>query len=289
MTTSVTTRSIAPAAARPRAAAPPAGRSWRPRCSPCRRRTRSTRLRTAARPRRPASSRRRRGGAAGGATAGRRRGRAVGDGQVDLERGSSPGSRVDLDVPAATGVAMPCTVASPSPVPRPDLLRREERLEECAAGLGVDARPRVADGEAHVAPGGRPGCCWARRPRPADARAPRSSASPPVGIASRALTARLTMHLLDLPAVGDARAAGPRRRAARRDVLADQPRAASASASCDDRAEVERARPQHLLAAEREQLAGQLRGPLGGAQDLVEVVGARAVADLRAERARRSR
>ena len=83
---------------------------------------------------------------------------------------------------------------------------------------------------------------------------------PPSGIASRALTARLSDHLLDLAGVGhDAAERGvelePERDRARR-----RARRSMLPMLVHDRVEVDEPRLQHLLAAEREQLARQRRG-----------------------------
>ena len=47
---------------------------------------------------------------------------------------------------------MPKTVESPSPVPLPWLLGREERLEDAGLRLRVHARAGVGDREHHVRP-----------------------------------------------------------------------------------------------------------------------------------------
>ena len=94
--------------------------------------------------------------------------------------------------------------------------------------------------------------------------------SPPSGIASRAFTARLSEHLLELVRVG---VHGVQRRLERRDeleVLADQPRQHRRDA-LDDVVELEDARLQYLAAAESEQLARQDRGAFCRGRDLVEL------------------
>ena len=93
---------------------------------------------------------------------------------------------------------------------------------------------------------------------------------PPPGIASRALTARLTITCSSW--VGSARIAAEARVEHRHelDVLADQPAQHRVHVG-DDGVQVEHARLQHLPAAEREQLAGERCGARRGLLDLLGV------------------
>ena len=94
---------------------------------------------------------------------------------------------------------------------------------------------------------------------------------PPCGIASRALTARLTRTCSIWP--GSASTGG---RSAARSVISStcspRVRISSCSTLSDHVVEVEHARLDHLLAGEREQLVGEPGGPLGGLLDLRDVV-----------------
>ena len=93
---------------------------------------------------------------------------------------------------------------------------------------------------------------------------------PPSGIASLALTARLTITCSIWP--GSARTV-PRsgaRKELELDVIAEQPLEEPADIG-EHLVQVERARLQHLPPAEREQLLRQLGGAVGGALDLAEV------------------
>ena len=97
---------------------------------------------------------------------------------------------------------------------------------------------------------------------------------PPRGMASRALTARFTITCSIWPGIGLHR---HQRAAAERDdqldVLADEPRGACVSMSPTTIVEVEHARLEDLLAAEDEQLPGEVGRPLGGQLDLARPVG----------------
>ena len=124
-------------------------------------------------------------------------------------------------------------------------------------------------------PGRRPTCC---RANPSSSRTkPVSSVSrPPRGIASRALTARLTIICSSW--------AGIRPDAARRrieaggegDVLADEA-AQHRLHAADDLVQVDDARLHHLLPAEGEELPGEGGGPVRRLLDQLDVAAERAL------------
>ena len=82
-------------------------------------------------------------------------------------------------------------------------------------------------------------------------------------------------HLFELAAVG-AHAAAGLDRGRQLDVVAEEPRE-QALELADDLAQIEHLRQEHLMAAEREQLARERGGAIGGAHDLERVLAARVV------------
>ena len=171
----------------------------------------------------------------------RRRARPAAAGSRTVNVEPSPGSRADVDAPARLGDD-PVHGREPEAGAEPDVLGREERLEDALEHGGLDARAGVAR-----PPAARGSPC-----------APVSIASvPPSGIASRALIARLITTCSSCArsaSTGGRLVAGEHRDL---DVLADQP-PEHRHQPARDLVEVEQDRLEHLPAREREQLAGEL-------------------------------
>ena len=143
---------------------------------------------------------------------------------------------------------MPCTIASPMPLPLPDFLGGEERLEHALQHLGRDARAGVAHGELdEVAAGSR--LRQRRAHRPACVRRPHADAGSAAVAAHRVarIDAQVEQHLLDLHRVEPAPRGtsvvelGVAARASTRQRRAQQLAAPRAPAAPGDRARARRA------------------------------------------------
>ena len=166
-----------------------------------------------------------------------------------------PGTESISTVPPAS-VMIPWTVASPSPVPSP---------ASFVVKKGSKARSRTSAGMPV------PSSLTVRRTPASVPETPMESV-PPAGIASRALTARLTRTCSSCATVGQHRhEVGADARSAARSAR-QRARSSSRSRSRDEDADVEDLGLDDLPPAEHQELARERGGPVGGAADLVDVV-----------------
>src|SRR2546425_735978 len=211
----------------------------------------------------------------GGGGCGQLLGRLVYPRQVDFDRGPPPRLRIQPDVAAAL---LHDAVHRREPEPRALalFLRGEERLEDPRLRGGVHADARVRDGEHYVGAGSHGpvlervalvelGVC----------RFDRELAAPRHRVAG--VHDQVHDHLLQLARVGPDGPQVGRQRGLERHVRPDQP-AQHVVDACDHAVQVEHPRGEDLPAAEGEQLAGERRGPLRGAENLLDVVAARVFA-----------
>src|SRR2546425_258429 len=211
----------------------------------------------------------------GGGGCGQLLGRLVYPRQVDFDRGPPPRLRIQPDVAAAL---LHDAVHRREPEPRALalFLRGEERLEDPRLRGGVHADARVRDGEHYVGAGSHGpvlervalvelGVC----------RFDRELAAPRHRVAG--VHDQVHDHLLQLARVGPDGPQVGRQRGLERHVRPAQP-AQHVVDACDHAVQVEHPRGEDLPAAEGEQLAGERRGPLRGAENLLDVVAARVFA-----------
>ena len=170
-----------------------------------------------------------------------------------------PGADSMSTVPPES-VTMPCTVASPRPVPWPGSL---------VVKKGSKARSRTSS--AMPVPSST---TVMRTPSATPATA--IASVPPSGIASRALTARLTSTCSSCARSASTGSRPGPDRDAQRDALA-QRAVEQALEVAQQAADVEHLGLDHLAAAEHEQLARERRGAVGRAPDLLDVVADRVV------------
>ena len=195
----------------------------------------------------------------------RRRGASpTGTGRYTVKRVPRPGSLSTAIVPPLSET-MSETVDRPRPAPWPSSLVVKKGSKMRREIVGVDAHPVVGDGQRGVSARGhvaRDGIVRLRRSTTSVA----SSMRPPFGIASRALTARLTMTC-------SSRLRTMRRGTARtepdvvRHVLADE-RVQHAGHVHHDLVDVDDRRLQHVLAAERHEVVDERARPSDRGLDL---------------------
>ena len=206
---------------------------------------------------------------AGAAPVGARRAGASGARQVDPERAALARPRCTTQMKPPLCFTMPYTVESPRPVPWPDGLGREERLEDPGLDLRVHAasRCRCTASTRRTAGGMSTSACalgihLVQRGR---AGADGDPSAVPHGVAR--VEHQVDEHLLELPSVGpdlpDVLGAGG--------APGRGPRPASGGASspsADHRVEVEQLGAEELLAGEGQELAGDVGGAGASLDDL---------------------
>ena len=163
----------------------------------------------------------------------------------------------------------------PEPGPFAALLGREEGFEDVVEELGRDAGAGVGDLERDVGAGLEAGWAIAIAGREL-ALAGGDGQGPAPRHRVAGVDGQVHDDLLDLARI-DMHAAGlAAQHQLDHDVLADQPGQHSRDVA-DQIVEIEALGLEHLLAAEGEQLAGQLRGSVGGLADVAEALADRRV------------
>jgi hypothetical protein len=189
--------------------------------------------------------------------------------QADRERRSPAGRGGDVHAAAALAHdAVDGREAEPRALA--DGLRREERLEDAGDRRLVHAGARVRHAQHGVVAGGEHAVgqrLVGLEARLADGELDRSAAGHRVA----RVHDEVHDHLLDLPGIGADRDRLGRRRHGERDVLADQATQHLLEVPREI-ADVDDLRPEHLLPAEREELAREGRRAVDARLDLAEVL-----------------